>query len=398
MEITGGMNGLVLTAGGARGAYQAGVLKRIGEIPRFKDQPSPFSIVAGASAGAINGVAIASHSNCFDEGSRRLANLWSEIRFQDVFKTDTLSLGLGSMRWIKDLSFGGMFGGGGTQSLLDFTPLKGHLAKHFTLDGIADCIQKKSLYAVAISATSYYSGKSFSFIQGQPGHPLWEKSRRASLSVTLSVDHVWASCSIPVIFQPVLLETSVGDYYFGDGGLRLVNPCSPAIRLGANKIFAIGIRSQKSAEVRSKIELLEQDEKKPKMKRPPLVQVLGVALNSIFLDHLDTDLDHLNRMNELLLSHGVGPSSVSKTKEPMKIVSALAINPSIDLASLAQEHGHKMPKFVRYLMEGLGNSKAQSADLMSYLLFDSSYTRALIDLGYQDATQNLAEIEEFLNT
>jgi NTE family protein len=390
------MIGLVLTAGGARGAYQAGVLKKLGEIPRLKGQPSPFSIVAGASAGALNCAAIASQSDNFFEATHRLADLWGLIRFQDVFRTDAISIGYGGMRWVRDLSLGGVFGGGGAQSLLDFTPLKEHLARNLSLAGISEAIRQNHLYAVAISATSYYSGKSFTFIQGQKGHPLWEKSRRASLSVNLEIDHVWASCAIPIIFQPVLIETPIGDFYFGDGGLRLVAPCSPAIRLGAKKIFAIGIRSQKSAEARSKLELLEQGADKLRMKRPPLAQVLGVALNSIFLDHLDTDLDHLKRMNELLISYGLTSMDTSKTKEPMRIVTPLAINPSLDLATVAEQFVNKMPKVVRYLMEGLGHSKAQSSDLMSYLLFDSSYTQALIDLGYQDATHHLSEITDFL--
>ena len=390
------MIGLVLTAGGARGAYQAGVLKRIGEIPRLKNQPTPFSIIAGASAGAINGAALASGSEDYPLATARLAELWGQIRVNQVFRTDALTLSMGSMRWLHDLSLGGLVGSGGAQSFLDFSPLRELLLKNLSFEGIEKAIQKRIFYALAISATSYYSGKSFTFIQGQSGHPLWQKSRRASLSVALTVDHVWASCAIPVIFQPVLVPTEVGDYYFGDGGLRLTTPCSPAIRLGATRVFAIGIRSQKSAEARSKAELLHPTEDKPKMKRPPLAQIFGVTLNSIFLDHLDTDLDHLRRMNGLLKSYGVGPQGFSNTPEPMRIVQPLAINPSVDLATVAEPFGRKMPTFVRYLLEGLGNSKAQSADLMSYLLFDSSYTQALIEIGYRDACDHLPEIEEFL--
>ncbi len=395
------MLGLVLTAGGARGAYQAGVLKRIGELPRLSGQPSPFSIVAGASAGAINVAKIASESTRFAEATRGLAQLWADLKVNDVFRTDPIALGLGGARWLKDLSLGGIFGGGGAQSLLDFSPLRGFLSKNLAMDGIASAIAKRHLYAVAISATSYYSGQSFTFIQSQQGHPLWEKSRRTALSVRLEVDHVWASCAIPVIFQPVQLETSVGSFYFGDGGLRLVAPFSPAIRLGAHKIFAIGIRCQRSAEDRLRAGLLETRSgtkaELPKMKRPPLAQVFGVTLNSIFLDHLDTDLDHLKRMNELITSCG-GAVAMSQTKEPMRVLRPMVINPSQDLASVAEQFASKMPKVVSYFMEGLGTAKSQSADLMSYLLFDSKYTKALIDIGYHDANTRIDEIEQFLSS
>lgn len=392
------MIGLVLTAGGARGAYQAGVLKRIGEIPRYKDRPSPFQIITGASAGALNGTAIAAGSGNFSATTQLTAQLWSELEVDTVFKTGPLSLGAGTSRWIRDLTFGGLLGGGGAQSLLDFSPLRDYLSKKLQFDQIGRAIQNRHLYAVGISATSYFSGKSYTFVQGQSGHPLWVKSRRIALSVELDVDHVWASCAIPIIFQPVLVQTPDGAFYFGDGGLRLVAPLSPAIRLGASKVFAIGIRCQKSAEKRSTNELLEKTAATPKMRKPPLAQIFGIALNSIFLDHLDTDLDHLKRMNALLRSfpEKAPAKENSPTSEPMRLVEPLVINPSEDLAKVAEAHAHKMPKMIRYLMEGLGSSKAQSADLLSYLLFDSSYTQALIDIGYQDAANALPEIEEFL--
>ncbi len=394
------MIGLILTAGGARGAYQAGVLKRVGEINRIRHKPSPFKIVTGASAGAINGVAIASGSKDFTAASRSLASLWADIKPEYVFKTDPISLGIHGGQWIRDLSMGGLIGGGGAQSILNASPLRAYLEKNLSFSGISESIDQGYLYAVAISATSYYSGKSFNFIQGQKGHPLWNKSRRTALSVQLNVDHVWASAAIPIIFQPVKIELPSGEFYFGDGGLRLVAPFSPAIRLGADRVFAIGIRSQESAEARSKRELLEITENssgaamKAKMKRPPLAQVFGVALNSIFLDHLDTDLEHLKRMNEIL--YCVDVNHPRQLREPMRMITPFAINPSVEFSSVAETYEKKMPKLVRYLMEGLGTSKAQSADLMSYLLFDSEYTQVLLETGYRDADKHIDEIEDLL--
>ena len=401
------MLGLVLTAGGARGAYQAGVLKRLGEVPALRGRPSPFAVVAGASAGAINGAMVAATAADLTAGSLHLAELWADLAPGQVFRSDPVALGVGGVRWLRDLSLGGLVGGGNVQSLLDASPLRGLLAAHLPLGGIADAIRARHLYAVAVSATSYHSGKSFTFIQGRKGHPLWLKSRRVALPVELTVDHVAASASIPILFPPVQVPSpEVGECWFGDGGMRLVTPFSPAIRLGATRIFAVGIRCQSSADALSRAELRAGEESHGgagSIARPPLAQICGVFLNAIFLDHLDTDLDHLLRMNELIGANGHGNGNGSgkrkraaTVREPMRRIEPLVISPSADLAIVAAAFAHKMPRPVRYLLDGLGTPNAQSADLMSYLLFDSSYTRALIDIGYQDAHARIDEIEAFL--
>ncbi len=298
------MIGLVLTAGGARGAYQAGVLKRLGEVPAFADRPSPFPIVAGASAGAINGTLIAAGSGDFSAATRRLADLWANLQVHDVFRTDLLALGMGAARWLRDLSLGGVLGGGGASALLDATPLEALLNHHLRLDGIRDAIDDGHLFAVAIAATSYHSGRSFIFVQGRPGHPVWMKSRRVVRPVELTVDHVRASAAIPIVFPPVAIRSAGTEVYFGDGGLRQVTPLSPAIRLGADRVFAIGVRSPAAAARLSSAELgpVALDDVR-RIPSPPLAQICGVFLNAIFLDHLDTDIDHLQRMNELIVSY-----------------------------------------------------------------------------------------------
>ncbi len=395
------MLGLVLTAGGARGAYQAGVLKRIGELPALRGKPAPFQIITGASAGAINGAAIASRSGNFRDATQALAQLWSDLTVRDVFKADPLSLGLNGLRFLQDLTLGGFMRGAGTQSLLNAAPLRSFLAQHLPLAGIGEAIARGHLYAVAVSATSYHSGKSFTFIQGRPGHPLWSKSRRVTLAVPLTIEHVCASAAIPIVFQPVRLRGQGADVYFGDGGLRLVTPFSPAIRLGATRVFAVGIRCQRSADDLSLTELTGRGDETPVMEQPPLSQICGVFLNAIFLDHLDTDLDHLNRMNELIRTYSNGAAKAAVEPgtppgEPMRLVTPLVVNPSEDLAIVAKSMSHKMPRVVRYLMDGLGTPNAQSADLMSYLLFDSAYTRELIHIGYRDASARSDEIEAFV--
>jgi NTE family protein len=324
------MLGLVLTAGGARGAYQAGVLKRIGEIPALREAPSPFSIITGASAAAINGAAVAAGSSRFHEATRQLADMWCQLQVEQVFRTDALSLGLGAFGMLRDLLLGGLLGRTVTQALFDTAPLRELLARALPLDGIAEAIRLGHLYAIALSATSYHSGRSFTFVQGRPRHPLWQKSRRVVLPVELTIDHVCASAAIPLVFPPVLVRSAAGDLYFGDGALRLVTPFSPGIRLGATRVLAVGVRSQRAADTLSREELATAEETGaagPVLPSPPLAQICGVFLNAIFLDHLDGDLDHLRRMNELILAYGgeletreASPGSAARVSEPMRLV------------------------------------------------------------------------------
>ena len=397
------MTGLVLMAGGARGAYQAGVLKRIGEIPALRDRPSPFPIIAGASAGAINGTAVAGYSANFREGTQLLAELWGQLGAKQVYRTDLLSLGRNGLRLLLDVVLGSTFGAGRVQSLVDTSPLRAFLAASLPMDGIAESIRSGHLYALAITATGYHSGKAFTFIQGKPGHPLWNKSRRVSLPVSLGVEHIYASAAIPLVFPPAPIVVAGATAYFGDGALRLVTPLSPAIRLGAERVFAIGVRNQNAADDLLRAELstdADLVEAKARLRSPPLAQVCGVFMNAIFLDHLDADVDHLRRMNELVAGfQGVSPGKAavpSRISEPMRVVEPLIVSPSEDLAMIAKSLQHRMPRAVRYLMDALGTPDAQSADLTSYLLFDSKFTQALIDVGYRDAGKRIDEIEEFL--
>ena len=390
------MLGLVLTAGGARGAYQAGVLKRLGELPSLRRGPSPFAVVTGASAGAINGAMLAARGADFEEATRGLADVWCRLEMQEVVRTDLRSMATTGLGFARDLALGSLLGHTVTHGLLDATPLRAFLARTLPMEGIADGIRAGHLYAVAVTATSYHSGRSFTFVQGRPSHPLWRKSRRVVLPVELTAEHVCASAAIPLVFPPVRVATPAGDLYFGDGALRLVTPFSPAIRLGATHVFGVGVRSSQAADELSRAELATRDglaAGEPAGRKPPLAQVCGVFLNAIFLDHLDTDLDHLQRMNELIDSHS--PTDVA---EPMRPVAPLVVSPSEDLALVAQDFADRMPRLLRVVLEALGTPDAQSADLMSYLLFDSAFTRARVDIGYRDAGERIDEIEAFLLT
>jgi NTE family protein len=211
--------GLVMTGGGARGAYQAGVLKRIGELKRVRTRGNPFPIIGGASAGAINGSALATGCHDFASATQILAELWATLKPSDIFHCDVLSQVHNSITWILDLSFGAVLGGGNARSLLDATPLRHFLNEHLECDRIQENIKHGHLYALAISATNYNSGKSYLFIQGMKGHPMWKRIRLVTVATKITVDHVCASCAIPLVFQTVRLTiTHRGSAFFGDGG------------------------------------------------------------------------------------------------------------------------------------------------------------------------------------
>lgn len=399
------MTGLVLTAGGARGAYHAGVLKRISEIPRFAGKPSPFKIITGASAGAINGAAIAANNSDISAGAKLLVKLWSNLTFSDVLRYDPVSLGHTGLQAILDFTLGGLIGAGRLQSFVDAAPLRELLEKNLDFSGIEQAIQKGDLYAIGVTATGYHSGKAFTFIQGKNEHPMWNKSRRVSLNTNLGVDHILASAAIPLVFQPVPLKAGESIAYFGDGAMRLTTPLSPAIRLGAERLLAIGVRCQESADSLLRSELSNDDDYVTQLQRPPLSQICGTLMNAIFLDHLDADIDHLNRMNEFVaaykaLEQSIPPEQLltaTRVSEPMRVIKPLVISPSADIAIIAKTLEHRIPKTIRYLMDGLGQPDARSADLSSFLLFDSAFTRELIQLGYHDAGLRIHEIEHFLS-
>ncbi len=377
--------GLVMTGGGARGAYQAGVLKRIGELKRVQALGNPFPIIGGSSAGAINGAAMAAGSDDFNLASSVTADLWADLQPSDVFRCDLLSQARNSLTWIKDLSFGALLGGGNARSLLDATPLRGFLGRHLQCDRIQANIKRGFLYALTISATNYTSGRAYLFIQGKKGHPLWNRSRRVTLATQITVDHVCASAAIPLVFPPVKLKAGRGTAFFGDGCIRLQQPLSPVIRLGATRILAIGVRAEN---------LERQRESADTETMPSLAEIMGVLFDVMFLDHLTTDVEHLLRLNALLSTGEL--SQNSDGCERIHPLRPLLITPSIDLSQVAEEHQRDMPYLIQYFVNSLGRNATSCSDLMSYLLFTSPYTTDLISIGYRDASERIDEIEDFL--
>jgi NTE family protein len=377
--------GLVMTGGGARGAYQAGVLKRVGELKRARTQGNPFPIIGGASAGAINGAALATGCDDFVLATQILAKVWANLEPSDIFHCGLLAQAQNSLTWILDLSFGAILGGGNAKSLLDATPLRYFLSKHLDCERIQENIKRGDLYALAISATNYNSGKSYLFIQGKRGHPMWKRTRLVTVATKITVDHVCASSAIPMVFQPLKLKTPRGSAFFGDGCLRLQQPLSPVIRLGAEKVFAIGARCGNK----------ESKEESTDERNPSIAQVLGILLNVMFLDHLATDLEHLDHLNQLLDDGHINQLGI-EGHEKIRPLGTFVITPSVNLSDLAEQHQKDLPALIHYFVSSLGRDAASCADLMSYLLFTPKYTRDLIAIGYHDASERIEEIEDFL--
>jgi len=375
--------GLVVTGGGARGAYQAGVLKRVGEIKQLEGRGNPFPLIGGASAGAVNGAAIAAGCDDFVAASKLLASVWANMKPSDVFHCDLVSQAHNSLTWIMDLSFGGILGGGNARSLLDANPLRKFLARHLDCDRIQENIKRGNLYALAISATNYNSGKSYLFIQGAKGHPVWNRLRLVTVPTKITVEHICASAAIPLVFQPVRLKIPRGSAFFGDGCVRLQQPLSPVIRLGAEKVFAIGVRCDE--------EHMDTDNGST----PSLAQIMGVLLNVMFLDHLASDIEHLERVNRLLESGHIVQPDVEGC-ERIRPLRTLVITPSVNLSELAAQHQKDLPYLVKYFVSSLGKDVASCSDLMSYLMFSARYTRDLIAIGYHDADERIDEIEDFI--
>ena len=333
----------MMTGGGARGAYQAGVLKRVGELKRIQSSGNPFPIIGGSSAGAINGAGLATGCDDFPLATRVLAQLWSRLRPDDIFRCDILSQARNSITWILDLSFGAVMGGGNARSLLDASPLRRFLNQHLDCARIQDNIRRGHLYAFAVSATNYTSGKSYLFIQGAKGHPMWNRSRRVTLATRITVEHICASAAIPLVFQPIRLKIPRGTAFFGDGCIRLQQPLSPVIRLGARKILAIGVRGHG----------LEHQEEVGSQE-PSLAQVLGVLFNVMFLDHLATDIEHLERLNRLLSGGQVKQAGLEGCERVRPFTSADYAVGQFDRTCRAPPAGHALPHPVLRQQPGTG--------------------------------------------
>ena len=371
--------GLVMGGGGARAAYQVGFLRYLArEFPDLK-----IPIVTGVSAGGINAALLASHHGSFSQAVRELVSLWERLTVEEVFRVDAPSLSWIGLRWVFQLLSGGVGGAVRVRGLVDTTPLRNYLSEvlhavNGELTGIQYNLSLGRLKAVALSTSSYTTGQSLTWIQGRDLHD-WTRPQRRSQQAVLTIDHVMASSALPLFFPAVEID----DEYFGDGGVRLSAPLSPAIHLGAEKILAISTRYDRT----------EAEAKLPDVTGyPPPAQVLGVLMNSVFLDLLDQDAARLYRLNDLLIR--VPPEQ----RNGLRPVSLLVLRPSIDLGRLANEFEPQLPKTFRFLTRGLGTRQTKSPDFLSMVLFQPDYIGRLIDLGETDAEAHADEINAFVQS
>lgn len=367
--------GLVLTGGGSRGAYQAGVLKGLIEVTKAVGVTAPFQVLTGISAGALNTTFLASHANDFEEGANRLCALWENLSPDQVFNTDAVTLGWIGLRLITDLSFGGLHKRVKSTSLLKTQPLRELIERNVPFENIQKHIESGLLHAVSVTATHYQTGISTTFVQAPESVPMWRRVKRMSERAVLKVDHVMASSAIPLFFPPV----GVDGRFYGDGVLRNSTPLSPAIHLGAHKLILISVKMPKSQILPMGQETL-----------PTPARILSTLLNSIFLDGSDVDYERLSRINETIRLLGNSQTSSSG----LSPIESLWIRPSQDLGQIAKEHARELPPVLKYLIRGLG-SYEEASEVISYLLFDRGYCSRLVKLGYEDALRHREQIEAF---
>ena len=371
---------ILLPGGGARAAYQVGALCAIARI-LARDRHSPFRIVCGTSAGAINAATLALHADSFRRGVARLLRWWRALEVEMVYRADLASVAAHGMRWLASVLVGAS-GPKQAASMLNNAPLRALLQKHLDLDRVAAQIATGNLLALAINATSYTTGHAVTFFQGSPSLLPWRRTRRRGAAAMITIDHLLASTAIPFVFPAARL----GDDYFADGSVRQITPLSPALHLGARRILVIAV-GQFSGQRPTGAQLAEP-------RYPSFAQMAGHALSSIFLDNLGADVERLQRLNHVL---NLVPGERQAHHPEVSHIDAMVLSPSRDLGAMAPPYAKRLPRGVRYLLRGLGSTEGTGASLLSYLLFDRRYTKALIDLGFQDAMKRRDEIDAFLD-
>jgi len=371
---------LVLSGGGARAAYQVGVLRALAhECP----QAVP-DILTGVSAGGINAAFLATRQTSFDDKVEQLAQMWSGLRIDDVFRVDLRDLASRSLRW------GGRLMSGGqsplpAKSFVDTVPLREMLARELQADGgllrgIPASLAHGWLRSFAITASSYTTGQSITWVQTREDDliPTWERPQRRSELCAIRVDHVMASAALPFFFPAIEVDGS----WYGDGGIRLTAPLSPAIHLGAKKILAVSTRYASTSTEADRPQIAGY---------PPPAQVAGVLFNAIFLDQLDGDALQLRQLNQLI------DGQPEEQRNGLRHIDLFVVRPSQDLGRLANEYEADLPRAFRFLTRGLGTRETRSNDMLSLVMFQPDYVQRLIAMGEADARARLPELKTFLS-
>ena len=364
---------LILPGGGARGAYQVGVLKAIQEI--CVGCRNPFPVICGTSAGAINAAVLASHAHEFEVGVSRLQHFWATMHCDRVYRTDAWTVLKSAARWALSLSLGSGWVDN-PKSLLDNQPLRDFLGSNLRLDGLDEAINSGSLHGLTITASGYARAAAITFFQGHPSIPEWQRARRHGTATRINLDHLLASAALPLLFPAV----RIGNEYFGDGGMRMLSPLSPAIHLGADRVLVISTRDEKPDPVPTS-----------PTPYPTLGEIGGYLLDTIFMDTLNADLSRLNRINRTI---GL-LSAEAATASGLKQIESLVIRPSRDLREVTREHMGDIPLSVRTLLRSLGGW-GRDWRMASYLLFESAYCTQLLDMGYRDGMAARDAITGFL--
>jgi NTE family protein len=368
--------GLVLTGGGARGAYQVGVLKWIARNYPNIEVP----ILTGVSAGAVNTAKLAAAPGTFAQACAELEALWRNLTVEQVFRSDGLSLARSVVGWGMRLISGGSQGAPRVRGFLDTEPLRELLYEtlapvNHEITGIDYNLARGRLKAVAIITTSYTTGQTVVFMKGRGIRP-WERPQRRTVVAPITVDMVMASAALPIFFPAVKL----GNEWYGDGGIRLAAPLSPALHLGANRLLAISTRYDRTQ---------AEAERAGIRGYPPPAQVLGLLLNAVFLDLIDQDAVRLEMLNTLL------DKLPPEEREGMRHVRILKVRPSQDLAELAAKFEPQLPRAFRFMTRGLGTQEQRSPDVLALLMFQPDYLGELIDMGERDAERMSEAMEAF---
>ena len=365
---------LVLTGGGARSAYQVGVLLALAELwPRSRN---PFQIIVGTSAGGVAAGVLAAEAHHWRRAVAGLERVWANFRSSQVFHVNTSHMLRAGAHWVLALMSGGLVLAP-PRSMLDNTPLRELLGTHVDCAGIRRSIERGHLRAFSLCATSYSTGHSVAFFDGIDSIQDWARVQRVGCRTELTLDHVMASAAIPLLFPPI----RIGEEYFGDGAMRQLHPLSPAIHLGADRLLIIGVRARRAAGV---------DVNRQNSVMPSPGEIFGYMLDTLFTDQIYADLEQLERINTLV-------HSAPEATRGERTIETLMLAPSVDPREIAGRHVREMPRGLRALLRVIGGRATSSYQLASYLMFEAGYTRALIELGYRDAMEARGAITAFMS-
>lgn len=392
--MTGGAaaTGLVLTGGGARAAYQVGVLRAIRLIldsAGVPPQRMPFGVICGTSAGAINGMALASRADCFEESLDTLGEVWENFTAEQVYRSDILSVLRTGTRWLTMLTAGWALRRSRKlkpRSLFDNAPLVDLLHQMIDLPRLEQCLRTGDLHAIAVTASNYSSGRHVTFYQSEKPIESWVRSQRIAVHDRITIDHLVASSAIPFLFPatPLYLDGQLA--YFGDGSMRQLAPISPAIHLGAERVLVIG-----AGQINAPNRFMAGPEEKNQNTYPTLAQIAGHAMSSIFLDSLAMDIERLERINKTI---ALIPPEVRR-QSSLREIDVLVIAPSKRIDLIAAQHIDALPRPIRALLGAVGATESKGSALASYLLFEKPFTSELIRLGFSDTMERRDDVKRF---